>query len=234
LDPLEQQVSATDTARVPVYNPSISIVKSANPTLILPGTPVTYTYLVTNTGDISLTNLTVNDDKLGVIGTLAMLAPGATHTFTTSAPISVDTHNVGTVVGWYGAAESDFYGSVSASDPADVDVVNPGIHVAKVASASAVLAGGAVTYTYTVTNTGDTPLVNVVVTDDKLGQIGTVASLAAGASQTFTKSTTLAVTTTNVVTATGVDVLGRTLSDTARRPSWSSGRRSRSSRPPLR
>ena len=46
-------------------------------------------------------------------------------------------------------------------------------------------AGTSVTYCYTVTNTGDDTLDNVVVTDDSGHTITTIAQLGAGASQTF-------------------------------------------------
>jgi hypothetical protein len=53
-----------------------------------------------------------------------------------------------------------------------------------------ILAGSPVTWTYVVTNTGNAELTNVVVTDDQLGKIGTIPSLAAGESDTLTASGT--------------------------------------------
>ena len=47
--------------------PSITIVKSASVTELLgPGTPVTYTYLVTNTGNVTLNPVTVTDPMAGL------------------------------------------------------------------------------------------------------------------------------------------------------------------------
>ena len=46
--------------------------------------------------------------------------------------------------------------------------------------------GSPVTWSYEVKNTGNVVLTNVVVTDDKLGQIGTIASLAVGETKTLT------------------------------------------------
>lgn len=54
----------------------------------------------------------------------------------------------------------------------------------------AVPAGSTVTWTYEVTNTGDVPLTNIVVTDDQEGSIGTIPTLAPGASATLTKTGT--------------------------------------------
>ncbi|MEW6427155.1 MAG: SdrD B-like domain-containing protein, partial [Thermodesulfobacteriota bacterium] len=61
-------------------------------------------------------------------------------------------------------------------------------------------AGNLVTYTYTVSNAG-TPVENVVVTDDKLGHVGTIATLASGESVFLTKTACIKETTTNTVTA---------------------------------
>ena len=70
-------------------------------------------------------------------------------------------------------------------------------------------AGQSITYTFKVTNTGDIDLKNVQVSDDKLGSIGTVASLAIGASTTLTKDFTVPSGTAvdNTVTACGTDTL---------------------------
>jgi hypothetical protein len=43
---------------------------------------VTYTYVVTNTGDVTLFDITVDDDVLGHIGDIAQLEPGHSATLT--------------------------------------------------------------------------------------------------------------------------------------------------------
>ncbi|MBV8235940.1 MAG: hypothetical protein JO075_09605, partial [Acidimicrobiia bacterium] len=70
--------------------------------------------------------------------------------------------------------------------------------------------GQTVTYSFQVTNTGDIDLTNVQVSDDKLGPIGTVASLPVGASTTLTKDFTVpsgVSAVDNTVTACGTDTL---------------------------
>ncbi|HWR97906.1 MAG TPA: hypothetical protein VN317_05730, partial [Candidatus Methanoperedens sp.] len=62
--------------------PDIRIVKTADPTDVLAGAAVTYTFVVTNTGNAVLVDIDVTDDKLGYIGTIPRLAPGA------SAPLT--------------------------------------------------------------------------------------------------------------------------------------------------
>jgi hypothetical protein len=53
------------------------------------------------------------------------------------------------------------------------------------APAPSITVGQSVTWKYIITNTGNFELKNIVVTDDKLGQIGIITSLAVGKSQTF-------------------------------------------------
>ena len=60
-------VSAYAEATVEMINPSLTIVKTTNGDdglTFLVGTPLTWSYLVTNNGDVPLTNIIVTDDKL--------------------------------------------------------------------------------------------------------------------------------------------------------------------------
>ena len=84
--------------------PSVRIVKTAGTALdgevhtLDTAGPVTYTYLVQNTGNTWLKNFNVTDDKLGFIGTVAgPLAPSASATLTKAATVSANVTNVGSV-----------------------------------------------------------------------------------------------------------------------------------------
>ena len=65
------------------------------------GSNVIYSYDVINTGDTYLSSITVTDDVLGVVGTIAgPLAPGATNTlFATNLNVTADVTNIGTATG---------------------------------------------------------------------------------------------------------------------------------------
>jgi hypothetical protein len=77
-----RQTSDTDDHLVDVIHPAIRIVKTANPLSISPGETVTYTYRVTNTGDVTLYDVSVDDDKLGHICDIPQLDVGETQTCT--------------------------------------------------------------------------------------------------------------------------------------------------------
>ncbi len=103
---------------------------------------------------------------------------------------------------------------VTDQDTFQVDIIRPGISIVKTVSDATVPEGTVVTYTYLVTNTGDTTLFNISVEDDVIGNIGTIASLAAGASTTLTGTFIVGDTPTiNIGTASGTDILGRTVTD---------------------
>jgi archaellum component FlaG (FlaF/FlaG flagellin family) len=106
-----------------VLRPKLTISVSPDPASGSPGDSVTYTYLVRNTGDATLTNLTVTDDQLGAVGTVPQLAPGHSITLTMTRTLSakhVWVTNTGTVTG------SDPSGDhVTASDQASVTIVAP-------------------------------------------------------------------------------------------------------------
>ena len=84
---------------------------------------------------------------------------------------------------------------VSDTDPDYYFGLAPGISLVKktngvdsnTAPGQNIPVGSPVTWSYEVKNTGNVVLTNVVVTDDKLGQIGIIASLAVGETKTLTK-----------------------------------------------
>jgi hypothetical protein len=185
-DVLALQVCDTDTHHLVVIHPNIQIVKSGASTAH-EGDIVTYSFAVTNNGDVPLSGVAVTDDRLGSVGTIPSLAVGATTTltknFTVPAGNAVD--NTATACG-----KDPLQKKVCDDDSHHLVVIHPAIHVVKSAVTSA-HEGDVVFYTFAVTNTGDVPLTNVAVTDNKLGSVGTIPSLAVGATTTLTKDFTV-------------------------------------------
>jgi uncharacterized repeat protein (TIGR01451 family) len=117
-DGVDSGVEASDTAScsTDVSNPGISILKTVDEEVVPIGTTVTFTYVVTNTGDVTLYNIVVDDDILGLIGTIAQLDPGDDATLTKDFVVGDEiVTNIGTATG------HDILGrEVSASDDATV------------------------------------------------------------------------------------------------------------------
>ena len=208
-DPLADEVCDDDDHTVDVIHPDIAVVKTGAGQAH-DGDEVTYTFAVTNTGDVALTNVSVDDDKLGHIGDLGNLALNETKTLTkTSAAPADDVTNVATACGTDPLDED-----VCDTDDHIVDVIHPAITVVKTGADQA-HEGDAYVYSFDVTNTGDVALTNVSVTDDVFGPIGTIASLAVDQTQTLTKTVSApASDTRNVATACGLDPLQDETCDT--------------------
>jgi uncharacterized repeat protein (TIGR01451 family) len=171
--------------------PAINIVKFVNGQdadtapgpHVAAGSTVTFTYVVTNTGNVPLANVVVSDDKLGPVTSFTgdtngngLLDLTETWTYTrTATALAGQQTNTGTVTG-LGAGTAT---TVSDSNPANYLGDAPAINIVKFvngqdadsAPGPQVAVGSTVTFTYVVTNTGNVPLANVAVSDDKLGPI---------------------------------------------------------------
>jgi uncharacterized repeat protein (TIGR01451 family) len=138
------------------------------------GSPVTWTYSVTNNGSVALSNVTVTDDK----GVTPLYVSGdtdadgkldLTETWlyqATGTAIVGSYTNTGTAKGKYCEI------TVCATDKSCyTGISKPGIKIDKKTNGldhgGNVAFGSTVTWTYSVTNTGNVALSNVTVTDDK-------------------------------------------------------------------
>ena len=78
------------------------------------GSLVTFTYIVTNTGNVTLSNIMVADNVLGTICTIATLAPGKSFPCTkTAAALAGTRSNIGKAAAWYGNPKA---GGIKVSD----------------------------------------------------------------------------------------------------------------------
>jgi uncharacterized repeat protein (TIGR01451 family) len=174
-DSLSRTVSASDTAVVAILRPGIALDKTASPASVHVGDNITYTYAVTNTGNTPLSGVSVTDDRLGAVpfiggdtNTNGILDTGETWIF--RAMYLVKTNDPNPLVNNAVASGTDNLSrTVTATDTASVAVLKPGITLVKTADRAAAHADDTITYTYAVTNTGNTPLSGVSVSDDRLG-----------------------------------------------------------------
>jgi uncharacterized repeat protein (TIGR01451 family) len=242
--PSGPNISASDSAPVTVTppfkpptapkptptHPAIAIVKDPEVQSIGVGGEATFTIKVTNTGDVTLTDVTVTDPKsTGCNKSLGTLAVGQSKTYTcTKDGVSADFTNVATVTG-----KPPTGATVKATDNANVRVAaftppqHPAIGVSKGPKTQTVTTHlltttgtngankttvkyGDAHFTIKVTNTGDVALHSVKVSDPLSSNCNkTVGALAAHESKTYT-CTRPAVTAnfTNVATATGISPKG--------------------------
>ncbi|HEX6130573.1 MAG TPA: hypothetical protein VF044_02525 [Actinomycetota bacterium] len=113
--------SDRDDHEVDLIHPAIRIVKTVTPASGSPGDVVTYRYAVTNVGDTTLFDVSVDDDVLGHIGDVAVLEPGETAVLTADYVLPDDAAavvNVGVAEG-----EDELGEEVADDDDADVTVV---------------------------------------------------------------------------------------------------------------
>ncbi|MDO8367964.1 MAG: HYR domain-containing protein, partial [Saprospiraceae bacterium] len=159
------------------------------------GETITYTFNVTNTGNVTLTNITVTDPLVTVVGgPLATLAPGASNntTFTGTYVLTQADINAGEVVNLAtttGSTPSGGTVSDNSDDPQDPTNVDPNldgnpddptvtllpqtpdISLTKTGTFQDqngdgyAQVGETITYAFTVTNTGNVTLTNVTVSD---------------------------------------------------------------------
>lgn len=220
-DVLERTATASDEVFVQPINPAISLSKTG-PSAAHVGDVVTYTFMVGNLGDTGLSDVTLTDARCAAAPTLTAKANGnqddvldPSETWTYTCKYTVTAADDSSVKNTANVSGMDVLEkTVTAAATYTFPVLHPAIAIDKTANPTSVTDSGPVTYTYVVTNVGDTTLFNIVVSDDVIGAIGTIDQLAAGASSTLTKTVTVTTSTTptNVGTAAGTDVLGQQVS----------------------
>ncbi|OGO07747.1 MAG: hypothetical protein A2Y92_03025 [Chloroflexi bacterium RBG_13_57_8] len=174
-DALERMVQALDSAAVTVLTGGITLDKSANVTMAHVGDNITYTYTVTALGNYALFNVSVIDDRLGEITDFTGDTDGdsdldTNETWVFSANYTVDAGDPDLLVNTATATGMDNWEyDVLSTDSVSVSILKPGIALVKTAGPFENLnVGDNVTYTYTVTNTGNTPLSGILLTDDRI------------------------------------------------------------------
>jgi uncharacterized repeat protein (TIGR01451 family) len=176
--------SLPSTTHTPTTTPApgLSLVKSADPSdaqSYAPGQVVTYYFAVTNTGNVPINGISIDDNDFSGSEPLskidcpsAELAPGAQEVCTatyTLTPDDVDAgalRNSATVTGTPTGSDTTV-----TSDPSPVTIPetpNPGITLRKSASPTTVSeAGQVVTYSFIVTNVG-----NVTLSEPTVREVG--------------------------------------------------------------
>jgi len=235
------QPGTSDT--VWIARPILDIAKQA-PAVVENGSSFNYVLTLNNTGNLDAIGVNVSDSlpsgaihtpgtstassgsfavdsATQVVWTGTIGNVSGTHIVTITIPVTADTPPATSL---FDSAAYTAYPNITEFTNANANcttqVLHPSIDVTKVGPLGAVV-GNNVTYTITVTNTGDCPLVNVTVVDSLLGPIYN-GGLSVGENKTFNVTYTVKVTDPNpllnTVTASGKDSLGTSVSHSA---SWS-------------
>ncbi len=158
------------------------------------GDSIVYNFTVTNTGNVTVSNLTIDDAVIGVTGlvvTPSILAPGAVGSATTTYAITQEDIDLGQVLNIAYANGTDPNGDIVFDDSEDPTPFDPNdsttIVILDQTSAIALVKEGyfndengdgyaqpgeTITYSFVATNTGNTTLNNVVVVETNFSGAG--------------------------------------------------------------
>jgi len=155
------------------------------------GDPVTWEYVVTNLGDVTLLNWVVNDDQIGEICRGTDLAPGAS----TSCMSGPTPASAGQYSNLAEVTASDGNIRVTDDDPSHYFGSDPAVSIDKLTDGEdgpELPVGCSVEWTYEVTNEGNIELESVAVSDDQGVQVSCPQdTLEPGESMTCTASGTV-------------------------------------------
>jgi uncharacterized repeat protein (TIGR01451 family) len=178
-DQTPQGMRVTSTLNI-IGIPSFLAVKSVAPANAAPGETVVFTITIVNDGEVTLTNVTVTDPLLGFTRVYDQVIPGASIVENLPFVIPADAEPGFSVVNT---------ATVSADQLAAVDIT-AAVNVLAVARAtirkrvnpSIAPPGNTVTFIIDVTNSGNVPLTNILVSDFNLGLTEIIPSLIVGQS----------------------------------------------------
>lgn len=186
-------------AGVIVHDPAVVIEKTTNGIdadvapgpLLRSGTQATFLYTVTNTGNLELVDLLIEDDLLGPVCVVPSLPVGESADCPAATIVQpgpyVNEGSVTAVPVINGSrlepiGDTDLSHHTGSIDPAvTIEKTTNGVD-ADLAPGPELESGSVATFVYTVTNTGNVPLVDITVTDDQIGFVCDVTALPIGQS----------------------------------------------------
>jgi len=174
-------IIAWTTASVDILRPDIALNKTANPVQAHDSDTITYNYTITNAGNTPLSAISLIDDKAGNITYEGGYQSGDTNgneildtdeTWVFTATYNVTAEDDSPLVNTATVSGTDALSrSVESEDTASVDILRPAIAINKTAEPAQAHEGDTITYNYTITNPGNTPLSAISLIDDKAGNI---------------------------------------------------------------
>jgi len=154
--------------------PGLSVTNTANQTSASLGETITYTYVITNTSTGNISALTLVDSKFGAIAlSFSTLGVGSSMTANVTHAVVVADFP-GPIVNTAtanGTASNGANFTANATASVTLKPYAATLQVSLAADRASASIGEAIKYTYTVTNTGNVTINNLVLTDTKLGAV---------------------------------------------------------------
>ncbi|PRI12537.1 DUF7507 domain-containing protein, partial [Leucobacter massiliensis] len=168
-------------------DPGLEIVKTADlidPDNFVAGETVTYVFTMTNTGNVTLTDVAPVEAEFSGTGELGpitpasveSLAPGEQATFTAEYTLTQADIDAGSVTNSATGTGTPPSGDPVEPPPSDVEIptpADPGLSIVKSSDVEEVTAAGdVITYSFLVTNTGNVTLTDVVPVEGEFSGTG--------------------------------------------------------------
>ncbi len=233
---VDKEYTGTDTVEeFETPNPHMTITKTTKDVeenhIYKLGETISYVITVKNDGNLTLTDVTVEDALTGNAGenawTIETLAPGEEKTFKPSYVVTEEDVLAGKVINNVTGTAKDPTNPDEPKTPVTpgkkedlVETPNPGLTVIKTSDKTGeVKLGDKITYTITVTNNGNVTISGVKLEDSLAGDDWTLGNIKPG--KTVTKEATYTVTEKDIIagkvenhaTATGKDPSGNEVTD---------------------
>jgi uncharacterized repeat protein (TIGR01451 family) len=204
--------------------PAISLLKSADPSTVTQvGDAVGYSFLVTNIGNVTLHDPTIDETDFTGTGTAPVATcptgpflPGQAVTCTASYTATQADVDAGSITNTATASSTPPTGPTVVSSPSTAvvtAVASPAIMLAKTADLTTFTAAGdQVTYTFVATNTGNVTLADPVITDGAFTGSGVLSPLLCPTTPSLAPGDQLTCTATYAVTQADLDA-GRVTND---------------------
>ena len=200
--------TASTQATTTISERWINITKTG-PEFAHEGDSIKYTIAVKNVGESAISNVTVNDETLGFSWN-GDLAASELNVFNVTyiIPMGAPDPLVNSVTAYAKINQT----TVFAESECSVDILHPKLVVKKTVEPCKPFAGGNVTFTIVVNNTGDATLYNLTLVDSVYGAAPAEvipSTLLPGESFTWSFNATASMCSFNKAIATGVDILGK-------------------------
>ncbi|GAA2107127.1 hypothetical protein GCM10009823_33730 [Brevibacterium salitolerans] len=183
--PDDPVTSESNEVQVPAeQTPAVGLVKTAAPDSYDVGDEITYSFAITNTGNVSLSDLAVTEGDFSGTGELSeivcpaeptTIAPGESVNCTATYTATAEDVDRGSLENTATAQGTPPEGEAVTSDPSQVRVPaeqNPGLEVVKTADSDTLVAGETITYSLMATNTGNVTLTDVRVEEGEFSGAG--------------------------------------------------------------